>query len=140
MTGPDVRPPAESASEAPVGELISRASEQISQLVREEIHLATAEMTRKGKRFGIGGGLFSGAALMAFIALQAATATAIAALSLVVPVWAAALIGTGVLLAVAGVAAAAGKRQVSKAIPPTPQQTIDSVKADMAVIKERAHR
>ncbi|MFD3441075.1 phage holin family protein [Streptomyces sp. NPDC058685] len=127
-------------SKESVGDLVSQASQQLSQLVREELRLAQAEMTQKGKRFGKGGGMFGGAGIVAFIGLQALAATAIAALVLVLPLWAAALIITGVLFVIAAVLAAMGKKQVGMATPPTPERAIESVKADVAEIKERAHR
>lgn len=123
-----------------MGDLVQRASQQLSQLVRDEMRLAQAEMTEKGKRFGKGGGLFGGAGLMGVLTLQALAATVIAALSLAVDVWVAALIVTGVLAAVTALMAALGKQQVSKASPPAPEQAVDSVKADVADIKERAQR
>ncbi|MEU0181960.1 phage holin family protein [Streptomyces sp. NPDC006207] len=123
-----------------VGELVSRASEQLSRLVREEMRLAQAEMTRKGRRFGLGGGLFGGAGLFAVLALQGLGSAAVAALALALPVWAAALVVAGVLALVAAVLAAAGRRQFGRAAPPAPEATIDSVKADIAELKERAHR
>ena len=129
-----------SPAQEPVGDLVQRASQQLSQLVRDEMRLAQAEMTEKGKRFGKGGGLFGGAGLVGVLTLQALVATVIAALSLAVDVWVAALIVTGVLAAVTALMAALGKRQVSEASPPAPEQTVDSVKADMAEIKERAQR
>ncbi|MDI5904800.1 MULTISPECIES: phage holin family protein [Streptomyces] len=129
-----------SPAQEPVGDLVQRASQQLSQLVRDEMRLAQAEMTEKGKRFGKGGGLFGGAGLVGVLTLQALVATVIAALSLAVDVWVAALIVTGVLAAVTALMAALGKQQVSKASPPAPEQTADSVKADMAEIKERAQR
>ncbi|GLX27324.1 hypothetical protein Slala02_31440 [Streptomyces lavendulae subsp. lavendulae] len=124
--------------DAPVGELVRRASQQISELVREEMRLARAEMTRKGKRYGLGGGLFGGAGLVGVLA--ALVAATIAALALVMPLWASALIIGTVLAAVAALLGMAGKRQVARAGSPAPEQTIDSVKADLAEIKERAHR
>ena len=129
-----------SGAQEPVGDLVQRASRQLSQLVRDELRLAQAEMAQKGKRFGKGGGLFGGAGLMGVLTLQALVATVIAALSLVMEVWAAALIVTVALGAVTALMAALGKRQIGKASPPTPEQTIDSVKADVAEIKERAQR
>ncbi|MGW1727617.1 phage holin family protein [Streptomyces sp. NPDC002306] len=131
--------PTHSADDS-VSVLVSRASQQISDLVREELLLARAEMTRKGKRFGKGGGLFGAAGLLGLLAAQALIAACIAALALVLPVWASALILTAVLAVVAAVAALIGKKQIAKAGTPVPVQTIDSVKADMAEIKERAHR
>ncbi|MEV7739685.1 phage holin family protein [Streptomyces sp. NPDC088921] len=139
MTADGSARPGSSAQE-PVGDLVQRASQQLSQLVRDEMRLAQAEMTEKGKRFGKGGGLFGGAGLMGVLTLQALVATVIAALSLVMDVWVAALIVTGVLAAVTALMAALGKQQVSKASPPTPERTVDSVKTDVAEIKERAQR
>ncbi|WP_030208753.1 phage holin family protein [Streptomyces sp. NRRL S-87] len=123
-----------------VGELVTQASQQLSELVRTEMQLARVEMTQKGKRYGVGGGLFGGAGLIGVLAAQALVAAAIAALSLVLPVWAAALISTVVLAGVAAVLAVAGKKQVARAGSPTPEKTIDNVKADVAEIKEKAHR
>ncbi|MFE5620931.1 phage holin family protein [Streptomyces virginiae] len=123
-----------------VSVLVSRASRQISELVREEMQLARAEMTQKGKRFGKGGGLFGAAGMLGFLAAQALTATCIAALALVLPLWASALIITVALAVVAAVMAMAGKKQVARAGSPVPTQTIDSVKADLAEMREKAHR
>lgn len=127
-------------TEATVSDLVKQASEQVSQLMRQELHLAQAEMKQKGKRFKTGGGLFGGAGVIGFIALQAFAATAIVALDLVWPLWVSALVVAAFLLAVAAVLAAMGKKQMKQAVPPAPEQAIDSVKADVAEIKERAHR
>lgn len=130
----------QSRSEEPVGELVQQASQQLSQLVRDEMRLAQAEMTQKGKRYGRGGGLFGGAGLFGVLTLQALVATAIAALSLTLDVWVAALIITALLAGITAVMAATGKKQIDKAGSPAPEQTVDSVKADMNEIKERAKR
>ncbi|MEV7684990.1 phage holin family protein [Streptomyces bungoensis] len=124
----------------PVGELVQRASQQLTELVRGELRLAQAEMKEKGKRYGKGGGLFGGAGLVGFLMLQALVATVIAALAVALPVWAAALIVTAVLGVIAAVMALTGKKQIAEAAPPAPEQTIDNVKADVAEIKESAHR
>ncbi|MFF7489280.1 phage holin family protein [Streptomyces luteogriseus] len=131
---------AAAAGDEPVGELVQRATEQLTDLVRGEMRLAQAEMTDKGKRFGKGGGLFGGAGVLGFVTLQALVATVIAALAVPLPVWAAALIVTGVLAVATGLTALAGRKQVRSATPPAPQRTIDSVKADVAEIKESAQR
>ncbi|TRO56263.1 phage holin family protein [Streptomyces sp. IB201691-2A2] len=118
-----------SGSQEPVGDLVQRASQQLTELVRGEMRLAQAEMKEKGRRYGKGGGLFGGAGLTGFLTAQALVATAIAA-----------LIVTAVLGVITAVLALTGKKEVSRAAPPAPQQTIDSVKADMAEIKESAQR
>lgn len=123
-----------------VGELVQRASQQLTELVRAELRLAQAEMREKGRRYGKSGGLFGGAGLVGFLMLQALVATAIAALAVTLPVWAAALIVTVALGAVAAVMALTGKRQAGRAAPPKPEQAIENVKADVAEIKRSAHR
>ncbi|MGV9557295.1 phage holin family protein [Streptomyces sp. NPDC003522] len=123
-----------------MGELVQRASQQLTDLVRGEMKLAQAEMKEKGKRYGKGGGLFGAAGVVGFLTLQALVATAIAALAVPLPVWAAALIVTAVLGAITAVLVLAGKNQVKQGAPLTPEKTIDSVKADVAEIKESAQR
>lgn len=131
---------APTAGDEPVSELVQRATTQLTELVRGEMRLAQAEMTQKGKRFGKGGGLFGGAGVLGFVTLQALVATVIAALAVPLPVWAAALIVTAVLAVATVVTALAGRKQVRRAGSPAPQRTIDSVKADVAEIKESAQR
>ncbi|WP_208036951.1 phage holin family protein [Streptomyces cyanogenus] len=128
------------SDQEPVSELVQRASQQLTELVRGELRLAQAEMKQKGKRYGKGGGLFGGAGVVGFLMLQALVATVIAALAVPLPVWAAALIVTAVLGVIAAVMAISGRKQIDQAAPPTPEQTIENVKADVAEIKESAHR
>ena len=127
-------------AEEPVSELVKQASEQISQLVREEVRLAGAELAAKGKRAGIGAGLFGGAGSLAFYGVAALLAAAVLALALVFPAWAAALIVGFCLLVLATVIALSAKRQINRASPPVPEQTTASLKADIAEIKDRAKR
>lgn len=112
-------------------ELVSQLSEQVTTLVRDELALARIELTEKGKKAGKGAGLLGGAGVIALYGLGALFVTAGAALSLVMPVWAAALIVSVVLLAGAGVAAIAGKREVQEAVPPIPEAAIASGRHDM---------
>ncbi|MGR8007240.1 phage holin family protein [Streptomyces hypolithicus] len=121
-------------------ELVKRASEQVSELVREELRLAGTEMKMKGKKVGLGGGLFTGVGLTAFLALQALVATAFAALAVALPVWAAGLIVTGVLTAVAAVLALLGRSKTRAATPLAPEEAARSVKTDIQTIKESASR
>ncbi len=127
-------------TEASAGELVKNLTEQVSLLIRDELKLAEYEMTRKAKRLGRGAGMFGGSGLVALYAIGCLLAAAIIGLASVLPAWAAALIVGGALLVIAGVAALMGKSQVSKGVPPVPEQTVQSVKADVEEIKERAHR
>ena len=139
MTGTThVRPAAD--GHPSVGELISRATEQISLLARQEVALAKEELAEKGRRAGRGGGLLGAAGAVGYAGLLVLAGAGVAALSLVLPVWAAALIMTGVLFALAGLLALIGRAQLRHATPPTPQATLGSVRADVEEIKGRAHR
>jgi hypothetical protein len=125
-------------NDLPMAELLKRLSEQTSTLVRQELDLAKAELTVKGKRMGAGAGMFGGAGLFGLYAFGALTACVILVLSLAMTAWLAALIVAVVYAAVAGVLALAGKKKVQEATPPVPEQTVDSVKEDVQWTKERA--
>ncbi len=128
------------APEASAGELVKQLSEQVSRLIRDELKLAGYEMTSKAKRIGRGAGMFGGSGLVALYGIGCLLAAAIAGLASVLPAWAAALIVGGVLLVIAGLAALVGKSQVSKAVPPVPEQTVQSVKSDVEEFKDSARR
>ena len=122
-------------SDEPIGALVHRLSEQIPELVRSEIRLAQAELTEKGKRAGLGIGMFSAAGLLAFLGLSTLIATLILVLALWLPAWAAALIVAVLLFAGAGIAALVGKKEVEQAVPPAPERTIENVREDVATVK-----
>jgi MFS family permease len=124
--------------ERPVGELVKEATEQAQTLVRQEIELAKAELSEKGKKAGIGAGMFGGAGLFGLFAFGALTAAFIGAVDLAVPFWAAALIVAAVYGAIAGVLALTGKNKVQEASPPVPEEAVDNVKEDVAWTKQRA--
>ncbi len=121
--------------DASTAQLVTQLTEKSTQLIRAELRLAQAEMTAKAKHAGIGAGLFGGAGLVALYGVGALIATVILALSLVMDPWLAALIVTVVLFAVAGVAALLGKKQVTEATPPKPEQTIANVQQDVQAVK-----
>jgi membrane protein len=123
------------AQNASMADLVKQLSEQTSRLARQEVELAKAELAIKGKRAGVGLGMFGGAGAFGFYALGALVAAAILGLSTAVKPWLAALIIGAALLLVAGVAALVGKNKVQQATPPVPEQTTESVKTDVEVAK-----
>ena len=121
-----------------LGDLVSLASRDVSLLIHQEMELAKAELSIKGKQAGLGAGLFGGAGVLGLFALGALTAAVIAALSLAMATWLAALIVAVVYGAAAGVAALMGRRKVQEALPPVPQDSVESVKEDVQWTKTRA--
>jgi len=128
----------EDLRDAPVAELLKRLSEQAQTLARKEVELAKVELSEKGKRAGLGAGMFGGASLFGLLALGALTACFILALATAVAGWLAALIVAVVYGAIAGALALAGRTKVREATPPVPEQATRSVKRDIESTKEHA--
>ena len=124
-------------SDASLGELMGQLSAQTSRLVRDEMRLAQKEFQESAKHAGIGAGLLSAAGLLAFLGVTALLGAAVAALALVMPVWAAAVIVGAVLLIAAGVAALVSKRQIGEVGPP--RETVENVKKDIDEVKDARH-
>ena len=114
-----------------VGDLLKELSEQTSTLVRQELDLAKAEMSEKGKQAGLGAGMFGGAGLFGLLALIALTACLVMALDRVMVDWLAALVVTAVYAAIAGALALQGRNKVREAAPAVPEQTRDTLKEDV---------
>jgi MFS family permease len=124
--------------EASTAELVKQLSEQTSRLARQEVELAKAELALKGKRAGLGIGMFGGAGALVFYGLGALVAAAILGLATAVAGWLAALIVAALLAVAAGVLALQGKTKVSEATPPVPEAAAESVKEDVQWAKSRA--
>lgn len=125
----------EQISASSTGELVSRLSEQVSTLVKDELTLARAELVEKGKRAGTGAGLLGGTAVLALYGVGALIATAILLLDLVWPAWLAALVVAVVIFLIAGVLALIGRKEVQQATPPLPEAAKESVAADVDAVK-----
>jgi uncharacterized membrane protein YqjE len=122
--------------ERPAGELVRDLSTQVSTLVRQEMELAKAELTAKGKEAGKGAGMLGGAGALSLYGLGALVAAAIIGLATALPDWLAAVVVAVVLFAIAGILALVGKRHAQRAVPPAPEQTVASLKEDVRFTKE----
>jgi uncharacterized membrane protein YqjE len=120
------------------GHLIKQLSEQSSMLVHQELELAKAELSEKGKRAGIGAGMFGAAGVAGLLALGALTACLILLLDKGMDTWVAALIVTAVYAAAAGILALIGRDRMRESMPPAPEETVESVKEDVQWAKTRA--
>ncbi|MBV9830559.1 MAG: phage holin family protein [Marmoricola sp.] len=123
------------AQEPPLGAIVHDLTTQVPELIRSEMKLAQAELAQKGKRAGLGIGMFGGAGIVALYGVGTLLATVILLLALVMDAWIAALIVTVVLFVVAGVLALLGKKQVEEATPPLPERAVEGVKEDIATVK-----
>jgi hypothetical protein len=124
--------------ERSIGELFSKLSNETSTLIRQEMALARAEMTEKGKEAGKGAGLFGGAGAVGLLGAGALTAGVILLLDLAIAAWLAAIIVGLLYVAVAAVLGLKGRDKIQAATPPVPEQTVDTVKEDVEWAKSRA--
>jgi hypothetical protein len=112
-------------------ELLKRLSNETTTLVKQELDLAKAEMAEKGKKAGAGAGMFGGAGVLGLGAFGALTACFIALLQTALNhTWLAALIVAAIYGAIAGVLALQGKNKIQEAVPPAPEQTVETLKED----------
>lgn len=119
------------------GELVKDLSGQVSALVRQEVELAKTEVAEKGKKAGVGAGMFGGAGVAGLLMLGSLTATLIIALAIVLPAWASALIVTALWGAIAGLLALQGRNKMREMGKPVPEQTVETLKEDMQWLKNR---
>jgi hypothetical protein len=124
--------------ERSLGELFGKLSDETSTLIRQEMALARAELTEKGKEAGKGAGLFGGAATVALLGAGAITAGIILLLDLAIAAWLAAIIVGLIYVGVAAVLGLKGRDEIQAATPPVPEQTVDTVKEDVEWAKTRA--
>ena len=122
----------------PVGELLKELSDHTTTLVKQEIELAKAELSEKGKRAGVGAGMFGGAGLFGLFAFAAVTTALIAGIDTQTKTWIAAAIVAAVYAAITGVLALRGRKKLGEAGPPVPEQAIESSKEDVQWAKTRA--
>jgi uncharacterized membrane protein YqjE len=124
--------------EESIAELVKRLADQTNTLVKQEIELAKAELTEKGRIAGAGAAMLGAAALVGLLAAGALTACLIALLQTAIDhTWLAALIVALVYAAIAVPLALRGRDRMREATPPAPEKTIESVKEDVEWAKTR---
>ena len=123
-----------------VAELVHRLSDQSTTLLRQEMRLIQAEMQEKAKEAGAGAGMLTAGGIMALGGFGALIAGLVLAIGEGLAMWLSAFIVAAGLFTIAAIAALMGKQRVQAAVPPKPEEAIDSIRADVTEIKEAAHR
>ena len=125
----------EDLRDLPIGELLKRLSAETTDLLRKELELAKVELVEKGKTAGSGAGMFGVAGALGLGAFGALTAALIMLLGLAVAPWIGALIVAVVYGAVAYLMMQRGKAKFEEVATPVPEETLQSVKEDVAWAK-----
>ena len=129
--------PDEARRDESMGQLVKDLSQDISTLVRQELQLAKAEMTQKGKEAGVGAGLLGGAGAFGLAVVGGSMATIILILDTIMPNWLAALVTTLVYATVGAFLALRGRDRLKEAGSPVPERAKESVKEDIEWAKSQ---
>jgi uncharacterized membrane protein YqjE len=122
--------------DASVGDLLSRVTDDFSQLVRTHVELAKVEIKDEVARAGRGAGLLTGGAVAGlFAVLMLSFAVAWALAETIDAGWAFLVVGL-VWAAVAAGLALVGKRQL-QTVEPIPETTTQTIRDDIQWAKEQ---
>jgi hypothetical protein len=120
-----------------LGELLSALRRDAGVLLRQEIALARLEIREKARLTLTGAALLCGAVLLGVLTAAVVTAAAILGLAIVWPAWAAALVVASVEALAAVILALRGRNRIRAGMPPTPEQTVQTVREDIEWAKHQ---
>lgn len=120
-------------------QLVERLQTQVSTLVRTEVGNAVGEVKAKGAQAGVGIGISGAGIVLLLYGLGALIACAVLGLAAALPAWLAALIVAVVVVSIGAALIGFGAVRAKRAVPPLPQDTAESVRDDVAAIKEATH-
>ncbi len=123
-----------SPSDRSIKEILDALQPQVQELVSKQVELARAELTPVARQGGIAAGLLAVGAVFMLVFLIFLSLTGVYALSLVLPLWASALIVSGILLLIGGILAGAGAN-VLRRLDPKPHRTIATLRQNIDWLK-----
>jgi hypothetical protein len=118
-----------------VGAAVKQVAERTSSIVRLELELAALELKRKVVSLGLGIGFALGAAVMLVFMVAFVYAAIGAALSLVMPTWAALLVVAGILFLKVALLGLLALNRIKRGTPPVPEQAIREAKLTTEALK-----
>jgi len=140
MTDTDLSGRLAGSPDVSTADLVKRASEQLTRLVRDEIQLARLELREKGRHAATGIGLFGAGGMVTMYGVGTLVAAAVLGLATVFPAWLSALLVGAALLLLAGVMALLGRAQRRRAAPPYPREAVEGMRTDAQLLRERTGR
>lgn len=120
----------------PLGELFADLAGEVSNLVRQEVALAKAEVSQKAKFVGKNVGYLVIGGAVAYAAMLAILAAIAMLLARVMPDWGATLL-VGVVVGCVGWMLIGKARSALQETELTPQQTVETLKEDAAWVKQQ---
>jgi len=126
--------------EAKLGASAKQVAEHASALARLEVELATLEIKRKIASLGRGIAFGLVAVLLLLYALGFGLAAAAAGIATQIPVWAALLVVTGVLVILLALFGALAAVSIKRGAPPVPDQAILEAKLTSEALRHDGHQ
>ncbi|HEV3477579.1 MAG TPA: phage holin family protein [Rubrobacteraceae bacterium] len=121
-------------SDRSIKEIIDALRPQLQELVDRQIELARTELAPVGRQAGIAVGLLVTGAVFLFVFLILLSLTGVYALNIFLPLWASALIVSGILLLIGGILAGTGANVLRK-LDPKPHRTIRALQQNINWLK-----
>lgn len=121
-------------SDRGIKEIIDSLRPQLQELVNKQVELAKSELAPVGKRAGLAAGLLVVGAVFMLVFLIILSYTGIVLLSLALPLWASALIVSGILLLIGGILAGSGA-SILRQLDPKPHRTISALQQNVEWLK-----
>jgi uncharacterized membrane protein YqjE len=121
-------------SDRSIKEIIDALRPQLQELVDRQVELARTELVPVGRQAGIAVGLLMTGAVFLFVFLILLSLTGVYALNLFLPLWASALIVSGILLLIGGILAGTGA-SVLRRLDPKPHRTIRTLQQNVNWLK-----
>jgi Putative Actinobacterial Holin-X, holin superfamily III len=117
-----------------IGDLIGNISNDLSQLFRQEVELAKAELKQEASKAGKAAGMLGGAGFAGYLAVVLLSFAAVFGLANVMDAGWAALIVAAIWAIVGAVLYVTGRNKL-KTVDPMPRRTVDTIKEDAQWLK-----
>ncbi len=122
-------------SDRSIKEILDALQPQVQELVSKQVELARAELIPVARQAGIATGLLAVGAVFMFLFLGFFFAAGVIILNVLgLPLWASALIVSGILLLIGGVLAGAGAN-ILRRLDPKPHRTIATLRQNIDWLK-----
>jgi hypothetical protein len=122
--------------ERSIGELFSELSRETTELFRQEVQLAKAEMSQKASRVGKNVGFLVVGGVVAYTGVLALVAAGIILLGQLIPYWLSAGI-IGLVIALVGLFLVVKGANTLRQEDPVPQETVETLKEDSQWLKNQ---
>ncbi|MBG0561247.1 phage holin family protein [Actinoplanes aureus] len=134
MTAPYRNDHDEQVAETSIGDIIGNISNDLSQLFRQEVALAKAEIQQEATKAGKAAGMLGGAAFAGYLSVVLLSFALVFALGSVMPDGWAALIVAAIWAAIGAVLFVNGRKKI-KTVDPVPRRTAETLKEDAQWLK-----